>query len=107
MDLTITTTGNATAGEEININCTVTKRVDGLQNSPTVGWIGQVQDNVETSTTGQSAVLSVNNLSTSHGKSYTCQGSVESRALTLNEPFFVMENHHLVVKSKCELNQLT
>ena len=98
LDLTIATTDNATAGEEININCTVTKRVDGLQNLPNVTWIGQVQGDI----TDQSAVLSFSKLYTSHGKLYTCQGTIES----LNGPYSVMENYHLIVKSKYEANQL-
>ena len=96
LDLTIATTGNATAGEEININCTVTKRVSGLQNLPNVRWIGQDLEDVVI--TGQSAVLSFKNLNTSHGKLYTCQGSIESPAL--NGPYSVMEKYHLIVQSE-------
>ena len=94
--MTIATTDNATAGEEISINCNVTKRVDGLQTLPTVGWIGQDLEDVVI--TGQSAVLSFSKLNTSHGKLYTCQGSIESPAL--NGPYSVMEKYHLIVQSE-------
>ena len=88
--------GNSTAGENLSINCTVTENIHGFLNSPQVTWIGQVDDHLEI--VGQSAILSFNTLSTSHGKNYTCLGSIESPALS--GTYIVMKEYSLIVNSK-------
>ena len=91
--------GVSIAGESINISCTVSKRVHGLENTPTAAWTGQIEDDVET--IGQntsSASLIFSRLKTSHGKNYTCHGIVISSALSV--PYVVMENYPVIVNSK-------
>ena len=91
--------GTNVAGQRISINCTVSRRVHGIENTPMATWTGQFEDDVEI--TGQntsSAILTFRKLKTSHGKMYTCLGSLISPALS--ETYFVMENYSVIVNSK-------
>ena len=96
LDLNIFSKGNSTAGESISINCTVSEKVRGLVNSPQVTWIGQLGEHVEI--TGQSAIFSFHILKTSHGNKYTCQGSMDSPALS--KPYVVTKEYSLTVNGK-------
>ena len=86
--------GNSTAGGNISVNCTVNEKVLGFLNSPNVTWTGKVDDHLA----GQSAILSFDTLNTSHGKNYTCLGSIQSPAIS--ETYSVTKQYSLIVNSK-------
>ena len=91
--------GTGIAGERINITCTVTEIIRGLENTPMATWTGLFEGDVEI--TGQntsSAILTFSRLKTFHGKNYTCQGTLFSPALS--EPYVVMENYSMIVSGK-------
>ena len=80
----------AKAGMMYSLNCTVSKRIDGLLNSPTATWtIGGVAVSNSSSLTISSTVddvlaasiLTFDPLRTSHDGIYTCVGSLTSPAL--------------------------
>lgn len=84
------------AGENNSFNCTVTKTVRGLKNRPQVIW---TEDGMEkTMQNTSSAILTFSKLNTSHGKIYTCQGSLSSPALL--DPLIVMKNYPVNITSK-------
>ena len=84
------------AGESNSFMCTVTKIISGLEHQPLAVW---VENGTEITDQGESnATLTFNKLNTSHGKVYTCQGTLPSPALST--PLVVMENHSLIVQSK-------
>ena len=88
--------GNSTAGESLSINCTILENTLGFLNSPQVTWIGKVDDQLKIDS--PSAILSFNTLNTSHGKNYTCLGSIDSPAIS--GTYNVMKQYSLVVNSK-------
>ena len=84
------------AGESNRYMCIVTKTISGLEHQPLAVW---VENGTETIEQGESnATITFNKLNTSHGKVYTCQGTISSTALST--PLVVMENYTLVVKSE-------
>ena len=84
------------AGESIRYMCIVTKTISGLEQQPLAVW---VENGTKITEQGESnAILTFNQLNTSHGKVYTCQGTISSPALST--PLVVMENYTLVVKSE-------
>ena len=84
------------AGESISYMCTVTKTISGLEHQPLAVW---VENGTEITEQGESNVnITFNQLNTSHGKVYTCRGTISSPALSI--PLVVMENYTLVVKSE-------
>ena len=84
------------AGESSSFNCIVSKNVHGLMDSPQVVWVDNGTEITEKSMS--SATLIFNKLNTSHGKVYTCQGSLSSPVLS--KPLIVMKNYSVIVKSK-------
>ena len=84
------------AGESISFMCIVTKTISGLEHQPLAVW---VENETELTEQGESnATLTFNQLNTSHGKVYTCRGTILSPAL--DTPLVVMENYSLIVQSK-------
>ena len=87
------------AGESNSYMCTVTKTISGLEHQPLAVWM---ENGTEITEQGESiATLDFNQLNTSDGKVYTCQGTLPSPALPT--PLVVMQNYTLVVESKLHL----
>ena len=84
------------AGDSNNFTCIVSKNISGLEHLPLAAW---VENDTEITEQGESnATLTFNVLNTSHGKLYTCRGSLSSPALST--PLISMRNYSLIVKSK-------
>ena len=84
------------AGESISFMCIVTKTISGLEHQPLAVWVENGA--VLTEQSESNVILAFNKLNTSHGKVYTCRGTISSPAL--GTPLVVMENHSLIVQSK-------
>ena len=83
-------------GESTSFMCIVTKIISGLEHQPLAVW---VENGTELTEQGESnATLAFNKLNTSHGKVYTCRGTLSSPALSI--PLVVIQNHSLIVQSK-------
>ena len=97
LDLNIVETRNTSiAGESNSFICTVSKNISGLEHLPLALWI---ENGMEKTEQGESnATLTFSKLNTSHGKEYTCQGSLSSHALST--PLILTRSYFLVVKSK-------
>ena len=97
LDLDIVPIRNTSvAGESISYMCTVTKNISGLEHQPLAVWVENGTALTEQSENNVN--LTFIKLNTSHGKVYTCQGTLRSSAL--GTPFVVMKNHSLIVQSK-------
>ena len=78
-DVSITTSGTATAGENYSLECTVT--VTGSTDQPTITWLMGPMDNMITSgvmTAGSMSTLTFNPLAASHAGTYTCRATLGS-----------------------------
>ena len=83
------------AGESNSFICIVTKTItSGFKSLPLAVW---VENGTEITQQGESNATLAFNKTTSHGKVYTCRGTLSSPALST--PLVVMESYSLVVKS--------
>lgn len=90
MIASVARSGIAKAGTMYRLNCTVSKIIDGLINSPTATWTigGMAVSNSNSLTVSAtvddvlaSSILTFDPLRTSHEGIYTCVGSLTSSAL--------------------------
>ena len=111
---TVSRSGTARAGMMYSLNCTVSKTVAGLINSPTATWtIGGVavangNDITISSTTDDmfsTSTLTFDPLRTSHEGIYTCGGALTSPALDIRLMPTVVENNN--VQSKISIIKCT
>ena len=78
-DVSIISSGTATAGESYSLECTVT--VTGSADLPTITWLMGPMDNMITSgvvTTGSMSTLTFDPLAASHAGTYTCRATLGS-----------------------------
>ena len=79
MMVSITPSGDNTAGESYSLECTVT--VTGSTDQPTITWLMGPMDNMITSgvmTAGSMSTLTFNPLAASHAGTYTCRATLGS-----------------------------
>ncbi len=85
LNLTTEVSGEAIAGQTYSLTCIVTELIDGLTDSPAVGWLndtGTVMDlSVADSGTSASQRIMFNPLQTSHAGEHTCRATLDSPAV--------------------------
>ena len=76
LSVSITHSGDNTAGESYNLRCTVT--VTGSTNQPTITWLDSMNNMITSGveTTDSMSTLTFNPLAASHAGIYTCRATL-------------------------------